>query len=154
MSMFRGIQAVNLDAKGRFVLPSRYRERFLKEESTDVVITIDTEERCLLLYPVEQWSEIESKLADLPSFNAPARRIQRLLMGHATDLELDAQGRLLLTPPLRQYANLKKRMVLVGQGNKIELWDEAHWQVRRDSWLEEEANTDADLPDDVKSIVL
>lgn len=153
--MYRGINGINIDVKGRFVMPTRYRERLQLDSKNAVVLTIDTEERCLLLYPLPDWEEIERKLAALPSFNPAARRIQRLLIGHATDVEIDGQGRILLPPLLREYAELKKSAVLVGQGKKFELWDEAHWQSRRGDWLEEESNSgESDLPDEVKSISL
>lgn len=153
--MYRGINGVNIDVKGRFVMPTRYRERLQLDSKNAVVLTIDTEERCLLLYPLPDWEEIERKLAALPSFNPAARRIQRLLIGHATDVEIDGQGRILLPPLLREYAGLKKEGVLVGQGKKFELWDEVHWQSRRGDWLEEESKSgEADLPDEVKSISL
>lgn len=153
--MFRGINGINIDAKGRIVMPTRYRERLQLDSNSQVVLTIDTEERCLLLYPQPEWEEIEKKLAGLPSFNAGARRIQRLLIGHATDIEMDGQGRILLPPLLREYAGLKKHAVLVGQGKKFELWDEAHWTKLRGKWLEEESDADkSELPDEVKSISL
>ena len=150
--MFRGINGINIDAKGRMVVPTRYRER-LQESRSSVVLTIDTEERCLLLYPLIAWEEIETKLAQLPSFNPAARRIQRLLIGHATEAELDSHGRILLPPVLRDYAGLKKHAMLVGQGKKFELWDDAHWQERRSRWLEEESIENA-LPDEVKKLSL
>lgn len=153
--MFRGINGINIDAKGRVVMPTRYRERLQLDSKNAVVLTIDTEERCLLLYPLPEWEQIEKKLAALPSFNPAARRIQRLLIGHATDVEIDSQGRILLPPLLREYAGLKKSAVLVGQGKKFELWDEAHWESSRGSWLEEESNvSESDLPDEVKNISL
>ncbi|OGT43326.1 MAG: cell division/cell wall cluster transcriptional repressor MraZ [Gammaproteobacteria bacterium RIFCSPHIGHO2_12_FULL_40_19] len=153
--MFRGINGINIDAKGRVAMPTRYRERLLLDSHSSVVLTIDTEERCLLLYPLPEWEEIERKIASLPSFNPAARRIQRLLIGHATDIEMDAQGRILLPSMLREYAGLKKRAVLVGQGKKFELWDEAHWDESRGRWLEaESAMDDSELPEEVKSISL
>ncbi len=153
--MFRGINGVNLDAKGRMVMPTRYRDRLRDESSGRVVMTIDTDERCLLLYPIQAWEVIENKLAQLPSFNPQARRIQRLLIGHATESELDNNGRVLLPPLLREYAGLKKQAVLVGQGKKFELWDEVHWQERRGIWLAEESNVNSDaLPDEVKLLSL
>jgi len=153
--VFRGINGINIDAKGRIAMPTRYRERLLMDNQLSVVLTIDTEEKCLLLYPLREWEEIERKLAGLPSFNAAARRIQRLLIGHATDVELDSQGRILLPPLLRDYAGLDKHAVLVGQGKKFEIWDAAHWEKSRNAWLEEESNVDSsDLPDEVKSISL
>lgn len=153
--MFRGINGVNIDSKGRIAMPTRYRERLQLDSKSAVVLTIDTEARCLLLYPLPAWEEIERKLSNLPSFNPAARRIQRLLIGHATDVEMDGQGRILLPPLLRDYAGLNKRVVLVGQGKKFELWDEAHWDDSRRQWLQEESDTsDSALPDEVKSISL
>jgi len=151
--VFRGVNGINIDVKGRIVVPTRYRER-LQESRSCIVLTIDTEEKCLLLYPLTAWEEIESKLSELPSFNPAARRIQRLLIGHATEVELDSHGRILLPPLLREYASLSKRAMLVGQGKKFELWDESHWQKRRDEWLTEESNSDSALPDEVKKLSL
>ena len=152
--MFRGVNGINIDAKGRIVMPTRYRERLQEHNRGCVVLTIDTEERCLLLYPLAAWEDIEGKLAQLPSFNPAARRIQRLLIGHATEVELDSHGRILLPPLLREYASLSKRAMLVGQGKKLELWDDAHWQERRNQWLAEESSTDSELPDEVKTLSL
>lgn len=153
--MYRGINGLNIDAKGRIAMPTRYRERLQLDSSSTVTVTIDTDEKCLLVYPLPEWEEIERKVAALPSFNAAARRIQRLLIGHATDIEMDGQGRILLPPKLREYAGLDKRVVLVGQGKKFELWDEEHWESRRAEWLEEESkSSESDLPDELKSISL
>ncbi len=153
--MFRGVTAINIDTKGRLVMPSRYREQLLAKDAKPIVMTIDTDERCLLLYPLTAWEIIEQKLAELPSFNQAARRIQRLLIGHAAETELDNNGRFLVPPLLREYASLKKHVVLVGQGKKIEIWDENLWQERRSLWLQEEAATDSTLlPDEVKWLSL
>ncbi len=148
--MFRGINALNIDVKGRIAVPTRYREAL----SSNLVITIDTEETCLLLYPIMQWQKIEDNLQKLPSFNAAARRIQRLLIGHATDVELDGSGRVLLPPILRDYAHLDKKVVLIGQGNKFEVWDEGLWQSGRTKWLADEALKEDLLPDDMKTFSL
>lgn len=148
--MFRGINSITMDAKGRLAMPARYRDLLCGS----LVITIDTEETCLLMYPELEWQKIEASLQKLPSFNVAARRIQRLLIGHATDLDLDANGRLLLPQELRTYAHLQKQVVLIGQGNKFEIWDEQIWQGRRDVWLEEEASSKAELPDEMKTFSL
>lgn len=154
VNVFRGINEIKIEAKGRMVIPSHYREKLYSNGKTVVVITIDPE-RCLLLYPLLEWEEIEKKLAALPSFNPAARRIQRLLIGHATDVEMDSQGRILLPPLLRDYAELKKVAVLVGQGKKFELWDRSHWRTLREQWLQEECNPeDSALPEEVKTISL
>ena len=152
--MFRGINSITLDVKGRMAMPSRYRDLLLQNHKARMVVTIDTEDTCLLLYPELEWQKIEASLQRLPSFNPAARRIQRLLIGHATDVDLDAQGRILLPLELRSYAVLQKQAVLIGQGNKFEIWDETIWQTRREQWLEEESNHIDELPDEMKTFSL
>lgn len=148
--MFRGINAITLDLKGRLAVPTRYREAL----ASSLVVTIDTEEPCLLLYPMAQWQVIEGNLQRLPSFNPAARRIQRLLIGHATDIDIDTQGRVLLPMLLRDYAHLEKRVVMIGQGNKFELWDDELWQSKREQWLIDEATQGDGLPDEMKTFAL
>lgn len=152
--MFRGINAVNIDTKGRIAIPMRYRQQLQDSCQGQLVVTIDTETSCLLLYPIIEWEIIETKLEALPSFNHAARRIQRLLIGHATELEMDSNGRILLPPLLREYAELGKKTMLVGQGKKFEIWDEVQWQAGRDRWLAEEASGVDELPDELKSLSL
>ena len=135
--MFRGINNINLDAKGRLAIPTRYRDVLSDHCNGQLVVTIDTDERCLLVYPLPRWEEVERKLASLPSLNPASRRIQRLLIGHATDIQLDGSGRILLTPPLREYAELDKKAVLIGQGHKLELWSEDRWKSGRESWVDD-----------------
>jgi len=151
--MFRGLQSINLDAKGRLAIPTKYRDPLAQLCGARLVATIDTEERCLLIYPVNEWEEIQKKIEALPSFNPAARRIQRLLIGHATDLELDGSGRILLPQPLREYAGLEKEVVLMGQGKKLELWSKAMWEGRRDEYLEVVSQPDQ-LPDELQSLSL
>lgn len=150
--MFRGITPINLDAKGRMAIPVRYRPQ-LAENHPQVVLTIDTNSPCLLLYPLMEWEKIEQKLAALPSFNEAARRIQRLLIGHATELEVDNNGRILLPSVLRDYAQLDKKIVMVGQGKKFELWSEQGWQDARTMWLET-TNSEAELPQELTTLAL
>ena len=153
--MFRGINAVNLDAKGRMAMPTRYRPSLQQFSSGQLVITIDTQATCLLLYPLPEWEHIEAKLQTLPSFNQTARRVQRLLIGHATEVDMDAHGRILLTPLLLDYAELSKKLMLVGQGKKFELWDEEQWQLGRDKWIaEQQSNDDDQLPPELQNISL
>ena len=135
--MFRGLTAINLDGKGRMAMPARYRSKLEKDANGTLVVTIDTEQPCLLLYSYPQWELIERKLEALSSFNPVTRRIQRLLMGHATELEMDGSGRVLLPPLLREYAGLERSVMLVGQGKKFEIWGEAQWTQAREHWLKE-----------------
>lgn len=152
--MFRGIAALNIDAKGRITVPAQHRKVIMEEAKNQLVLTIDTEERCLLVYPFPHWQTIEEKLEQLPSFHPVARRIQRLLIGHAMETELDRQGRILLPPLLRDYAGLDKVAMLVGQGRKFELWGRAQWQTSRDSWLEEGMRGNPEIPPEILSISL
>ena len=151
--MFRGINAINLDAKGRMAVPMRYRGQLQNDAQNRLVITIDTEERCLLLYPLPIWEEIERKIETLSSFDARTRRIQRLLIGHATEEELDSNGRLLLPQLLREYASLQKEVMLVGQGKKFEIWDSETWHKGREVWLNDKLSSTV-LPDELKMLSL
>lgn len=151
--MFRGVNNISLDAKGRMAIPARYRERLAERCDGQLVVTVDIS-RCLLLYPLPDWEEIERKLVRLPSFNPQARRLQRLLVGHATELELDGNGRVLLPQPLREFAGLEKRVVMIGQGNKFELWDEDSWNAQRDEWLGEGGAPGVDLPAELENLSL
>jgi len=152
--MFRGINAVNLDQKGRVAIPTRYRQPLKNQSQGAMVLTIDTEQKCLVLYPLSVWEEIEKKIAALPSFQPETRRIQRLLIGHATELNLDSHGRILIPPMLREYAHLSKKAVVIGQGNKFEVWDEELWQKGRETWLKDNLLTAEGIPEELRSISL
>ncbi|HEX4882498.1 MAG TPA: division/cell wall cluster transcriptional repressor MraZ [Casimicrobiaceae bacterium] len=123
--MFRGLAQVTLDAKGRLGIPARHRDA-LGADGAPLVVTADPS-RCLLLYPRTEWEPIQQRLMSLSSFDERIRSLQRLIVGHADDVEMDAAGRILIPPALRQYARLDKHAMLVGQGRKFELWDEAAW---------------------------
>lgn len=151
-SMYRGATKVTLDAKGRMVMPTRYREALAERAQSHVVVTVDMD-KCLLLYGLPDWEQLEAKLMALPSFNEKARRLQRLMVGYATDLELDGHGRLLLPPELRDFAHLDRHGMLIGQGNRFELWDEARWNERRDVWLTS-GDAAANLPSELDSLSL
>jgi MraZ protein len=150
--MFRGATKVTLDAKGRMVIPTRYRERLAERGESRLVVTIDRD-RCLLIYLLPDWEEIERKLLRLPSLNEHTRRLMGLMVGHATDVELDGHGRLLLPPTLREFAHLDRAAMLVGQGNRFELWDEQRWNERREQWLNGE-EPPTSLPAELGSLSL
>ncbi|MFO7276613.1 MAG: division/cell wall cluster transcriptional repressor MraZ [Pseudomonadota bacterium] len=150
--MFRGATKVTLDDKGRMVMPTRYREQIIERAQGKLVVTVDRDQ-CLLIYPLPEWEEIERKLMSLPTLHPQARRLQRLMVGHATDLELDGHGRFLVPPELREFASLGRHAMLIGQGNRFELWDEARWVERRDAWLRAE-ETVTDLPSELESLSL
>ena len=151
--MFRGITALNLDAKGRLAVPARYREALLQQSDGQLVITINHEERCLWMYPLDVWEEIERKLVKLPTLAPMSQRLKRLLIGHATDCELDGSGRVLVPPPLREYGDLSKRVMLVGQGNKFEIWDEDHWTAQTEAALSQKPDG-SPMPVELESLAL
>jgi len=145
-------------------IPTRYRERLVERCGGQLIVTVD-KDHCLLVYPLPDWEELEQKLVRLPSMNKVARRIVRIMVGYATDIDMDANGRILISKELREFASLKRQGMLIGQGNKFELWDEATWNEKRDEWqLWDEATwnekrdewlaeeDDDDMPADLESI--
>jgi MraZ protein len=156
--LFRGISQLNVDAKGRVALPAKYRERLQETSEGKLVLTIDPtnagNEPCLLLYPLPAWDDIQSKIDALSSFNPSSRKVQRLLVGHADDVVMDGNGRILLSAALREYARIEKRVALIGQGKKFELWDEATWNASRENWLEEAVSGSDSLPAELDSLSL
>lgn len=149
--MFRGATKITLDAKGRLAIPTKYRERLAARCSNELVTTVD-QDHCLLIYPLPEWEIIERKLESLPSLNKAARRLQRLMIGYATDMELDGHGRVLMPKELREFAGIERQAMLVGQGRKFELWDEQRWSERRDAWLAED--DDGPLSAELESLTL
>ena len=129
--MFRGVAQLNLDSKGRLAVPARFRDALTARCSGHLVVTADSD-RCLLIYPLPDWEPIEQKLMALSSFNAQIRELQRRLVGYAEEVVMDATGRILVPPALRSFAQLQKAVVLVGQGNKFELWNKDNWDGRMD----------------------
>jgi len=126
--MFRGTSSITLDSKNRITIPTRYREELFADCQGKMVCTVDFEQACLLLYPLPEWEEIELKLSRLSSTNRVERKLQRVLLGNASECEIDKSGRLLINGPLRNHAGLEKNIMLVGQLKKFEIWSEQAWQ--------------------------
>ncbi len=135
--MFRGLNTVSVDVKGRLAIPARAREVLARIDSPALVLTLNPWDRSLWLYPLAEWEAIELKLSGLSDFDKQSRRTKQIMRGYATDCRCDAQGRVLLPQELREIAGLGKQVVLLGQGNKLEIWDEAAWRSERDGWLNE-----------------
>jgi MraZ protein len=148
--MFRGANKLSLDVKGRMVMPTRYRERLQELCGGKLVVTVD-KDQCLLIYPLPDWEDIERKLTKLPTLDRRTRGLQRLMVGYATDLELDGHGRLLLPANLREFSQLTRDAMLIGQGLRFELWDEARWNEKRDEWLASADGT-GHLPADLETL--
>ncbi|MBE30338.1 MAG: cell division/cell wall cluster transcriptional repressor MraZ, partial [Acidiferrobacteraceae bacterium] len=121
--MFRGASTLNLDSKGRFAVPTIHREPLAERCQGRLVLTVNnTRERCLWIYPQDEWERVEQKVVALPSFDPAAQALKRFLIGYASDCELDSANRVRIPAPLREFAALEKHIVLIGQGNKFELW--------------------------------
>ncbi len=132
--MFRGLNKISFDTKGRISIPTKYREELLKISNKKLICTIDLD-NCLLLYPLSNWLKIEQQIMKLPTLNATSRQLPRLLVGHATDIDMDKSGRVLIPSELREFSMIKKEAMLIGQGNRFELWDYLLWTKLREKWL-------------------
>ena len=136
--MFRGNFQLTMDAKGRLAVPKKYRDCLEAESGPKMVITTGEYEDCLVVYPLPEWQRIEERLRGHPDLQpesddearAKAEWTCRLVIGNATDCDIDSHGRLLIPPPLRTHAALEKQVRMVGQTEKFELWDESKWSER------------------------
>ena len=105
--MFRGVSKISFDAKGRFAVPAKYRDELQDVCMNQLIITVDPDE-CLLVYPEPRWLEVEAQLMAKGNLSKDVRRLQRLIIGYASDCEISAQGKVQLTPSLREFAQLEK----------------------------------------------
>ena len=146
--MFYGSHSITMDSKGRLALPTKVREELAELCGGNIVLTAHTEERCVLLFPEPQWVSLVPQLQALPTMSKTGRKIQRLMLGNASPMECDNSGRIVVPPTLRDYASMEKKLLLVGQGEKFELWSEAGWN----EWLEKPAD-DEIVPDAVANLI-
>jgi len=149
--VFRGVSTINLDVKGRLAVPTRYRAELQESCEHQMVVTIAVDELCvgepgcLWLYPLPEWEKLELTISKLPSLNKLALKLRRFLIGNATECEMDAQGRLLLPEKLRKFAGMEKHIVLVGQLNKFEIWNESAWNEKESELMSADDVSASDL---------
>lgn len=137
--MYRGINQLKVDGKGRMALPTRCREELIERCNGAMVVTVNnTSAHCLWLYPLDEWERVEKKINELSSFHPQHIRLKRFFVGHATDVEMDKTGRILLPPVLREFAHIDKELVFIGQGSKFEIWNAKDWEASCDSWMDGE----------------
>jgi MraZ protein len=148
--VFRGTTSLSLDSKGRLAIPTRYRDLLQAHAAGKLVVTADSS-ACLLIYAAPDWEPIQQKLMQLSSFNPRIRNLQRMLVGRASDVELDNAGRILIPGTLRKLASLGKDVMLVGQGAKFELWDSAKWDEHQE---QSSLPTDQDIPPELEGFSL
>ncbi|WP_020207922.1 division/cell wall cluster transcriptional repressor MraZ [Gilvimarinus chinensis] len=144
--MLTGNYAINMDAKGRMAIPTRAREELVELCGGRLVVTAHTQDPCVLIYPEPRWQEVLPGIQALPSMNSAARRVQRLLIGHACPMEMDGNGRILVPPTLRSRANLDKKLMLAGVGDKLELWDEDTWTTLM------QGTSDDEIPEQLETL--
>lgn len=150
--MLRGTSAINVDAKGRIAIPTRYRTDLDECCERQLVVTAH-KDRCLLLYPLPEWEKIEQEIKALKKdMNKHVIALKRFILGHATDCEMDAQGRVLIPETLRNFAKLDKHIFLVGQLNKFEIWDADAWTSKHDEWLA--SLNEEELPEELQNLSL
>lgn len=116
----------NLDDKGRLIIPAKFRDAL----GPSFVVTRGLD-HCLFLYPQSEWQVLEAKLKALPLTNANARAFVRFFFSGASECELDKQGRILLPPNLREYAQMERDVVVIGVSNRVELWAKSQWEAYR-----------------------
>jgi len=150
--VFFGETAINLDAKGRMALPTRYREDLEAACGNRLVLTYSAfDAGCLWLYPEPEWERVREQVMALSTFNSSHRSLQRRLVGSATQLEPDGNSRLLLPVTLRQVAGLEKRVVFMGMGQRFEIWNEEILMQRR---IEEEKEIQEKASSEMAQLVL
>ncbi len=149
---FKGITKVSVDPKGRFALPKQRREQISSTGSNTVVVT-GCPDDCLVIFPLSQWEEIEPKLVALPNTQPAIRAYQRTYLGHATEIELDGSGRLLLPQELRERVGIDRKAVLIGQGNKLELWAAETFAETSPQWAEQILSLDpSEVPESLATL--
>jgi len=134
--MFRGQTSRTLDAKGRVILPPQFREVIFSQDKEGKIMLTNWD-GCLVGYPYLTWLDLEKSFNEINLLNRRLRDFQRFFFSGAQEVTMDKQGRILLPPYLREYARLKKDIILAGVGNKFEIWDKERF-ITRISKVEEE----------------
>ena len=151
-----GFNTPSMDAKGRIVVPARYRNDFKIQNKSEVVITKDPQYPSLKLYPEQEWQRISIKLQSLQGLDPIVRNLQWTILGNAYQTEIDVEGRMLLRIPadLQNYAeiNNQTQLALVGMGNKFEIWNINNWDMRQTGGSLSSEILDVVLPDSIKEM--
>jgi MraZ protein len=150
--VFFGETAINLDSKGRLAMPMRYRETIQELSGGRMVLTYSAfDTGALYLYPEKEWERVRDEVTGLSTFNPGHRSLQRKLVGSASAVEPDGNGRIQIPQTLRQVAGLEKRVALLGMGNRFEIWNEDILNQKR---AEEERSLDEAASEEMTRLVL
>ena len=152
--MFRGVNNINLDAKGRMAVPARHRDLLAGDGVEELMVTLAHRGNCLLIYPMPEWEMIEGRLTKLSDLNESAYQLKQILLGHASQCSLDGSGRILIPPLLREQVEIDKHSALVGMGNKLELWQEETWSAQRTANLSRISEMDLESSEELAGLTL
>jgi MraZ protein len=125
--MFRGIFHNHLDEKGRLNIPAKLREQIKTDHESPLILTLGFDQ-ALYLYPMDVWKKIEDQLLTLNSLSPEVRQFQRMILGNSDEVELDSQGRIIISPVLRKEAGLSKNIVIAGMLQRVEIWDKEKYE--------------------------
>ncbi|MDA7787252.1 division/cell wall cluster transcriptional repressor MraZ [Gammaproteobacteria bacterium] len=149
-----GFNSVSIDSKGRMALPARYRSNLLSNDETSIIITKDPQYPSLKVYFGSEWSDLSNHLKSLQSLDPIVRKIQWTILGNASVNDFDPSGRMLVLIPseLREYAeiNNKRKLCLIGMGNKFEIWEQENWSLRQTGGSLSTEILDVVLPESIK----
>lgn len=138
--MFRSSSFHTIDAKGRIIVPTRFRD--VIKASGHESLMISRMDGCLYAYTIDEWKKVENKILQLPQKSEAMRRFVRLFIGSAHEARCDGQGRILITPPLKQYAGLDKDIVLVGVLDHFEIWSKENYDSQDEKNAEDLSQED------------
>lgn len=124
---FRGRFEIRIDDKGRVRMPSLLRSTHSRDQNIVITTNLVEGQKCLDIYTLASWDKLEKRIAKLPSLKKEVQAFQRFYLSGAQTLEYDSHGRVLVPPSLRKYAGLESNIVLVGMGEKIEVWSHSTW---------------------------
>jgi len=124
--MFQGASAINLDVKGRMLIPSKHRDALKTEQGLRATLTKNPD-GCLMLFPQSEWEIFSEKIAKLPM---EAHWWRRIFLGNVNEVEVDGSGRILISPELRSSAGIEKEVILLGMGTHFEVWDANTYAVK------------------------
>ncbi|MBI4847782.1 MAG: division/cell wall cluster transcriptional repressor MraZ [Nitrospirae bacterium] len=143
MPAFTGKYYYTVDPKGRIIIPSPLRKIISDHYNTKLFVTNALFDRCLHIYPLEEWNKLEEKVRTLPKMDKDIKLFNRRVIASATECEVDKQGRILVPSALREDADINGDIVIVGQIEKIELWNKKEWDAAVDiSGVKQEAVED------------
>lgn len=129
MPAFSGKYYYNVDLKGRIIVPAPFREIISSNYSSKLYITNAPFDKCLYIYPLEEWNKLQEQVRSKPRSDEAIRFFLRRVIASAVEMEMDRQGRVLVPAALREDANINSNVVLAGQIERIELWDRIEWDA-------------------------